>query len=495
VTVKEVAFTGNTVFSAAELTQVVASALGTEVAGLDALKALATKVEAYYHQHGYLNARVVLPEQETDLQGGKVTLQVIEPKLGEVSIAGNRRYSEAFLRRALRGIDPGGVLRERTLEQRLLLLSECPGLSAKAALRAGREPGTTDVVVDLVEAAKRASGRTEVNNFGSRQTSREHVQEQVTFGNVGGRGDALTLALVSGFSPNEVLYGQLHYTTPLSANGTKLSLYGMAGNFEVGGEFAVLGMKGNGQSFGLAASHPLVKRSDRSVTVEAGLESADSELELLGARSSYDQIRALKLGVNVEDTNAALQTKDAGSAYLHLGLGERLGGMPDNDPLSSRRGADGRFTKLVVDYTHAKQLDERSFVVATLSGQLAGDSLVAGEQFDIGGANSVRGYPQSELLGDTGLRASLELRHTPALRAPAWLRGLQTVAFLDHGRISNKAPVPGQVASESLTGVGVGLRAELAHSLFLRADVGYALSEGPSNSSRFQPYFQVAHSY
>jgi hemolysin activation/secretion protein len=67
VTVKEVAFTGNTVFSAAELTRVVASALGTEVAGLDALKALATKVEAYYHQHGYLNARVVLPEQETDL--------------------------------------------------------------------------------------------------------------------------------------------------------------------------------------------------------------------------------------------------------------------------------------------------------------------------------------------------------------------------------------------------------------------------------------------
>ncbi|NCO42047.1 MAG: hypothetical protein GW892_25480, partial [Armatimonadetes bacterium] len=64
-----------------------------------------------------------------------------------------------------------------------------------------------------------------------------------------------------------------------------------------------------------------MKRSDRSVTVEAGLESADSELELLGARSSYDQIRALKLGVNVEDTNAALQTKDAGSAYLHLGLG------------------------------------------------------------------------------------------------------------------------------------------------------------------------------
>lgn len=108
VAVRQVAFTGNTVFSGEVLAEVIASALGIEVEGLEALRALAAKVEAYYHAHGYPNARVVLPEQE--VAGGRVTFQVIEPKLGEVRLTGNQRYSDRFLRKSLNGIDHQGVL-------------------------------------------------------------------------------------------------------------------------------------------------------------------------------------------------------------------------------------------------------------------------------------------------------------------------------------------------------------------------------------------------
>ena len=311
-----------------------------------------------------------------------------------------------------------------------------------------------------------------------------------------GRGDALSLGVVTAPNPGDLLHGQLQYATPLGANGTQLKLYGAAGSFEIGQEFAILGLKGDGQSWGASVAHPLVKRADRTVSVEFGLDANDAELELLGARSSYDKVRSLKAGVSVEDRDARAKTKNVGSLYLHRGLGDALGGMADNDPLSSRRGADGSFTKLVLDYAHVKQVDDRTFVVAQVSGQFTNSPLVAGEQFDIGGANSVRGYPQSELLGDSGLRMSLELRRTPNLRSlPEWVEDLQLVAFLDHGRISNKDPVPGQPGDEDLTGLGLGLRAELTHEVFFRADLGYALSREPSSGGRLQPYFQVAHRY
>ncbi|PJB75344.1 MAG: hypothetical protein CO096_02180, partial [Armatimonadetes bacterium CG_4_9_14_3_um_filter_66_14] len=61
--------------------------------------------------------------------------------------------------------------------------------------------------------------------------------------------------------------------------------------------------------------------------------------------------------------------------------------------------------------------------------------------------------------------------------------------------ISNKNPVPGQPGEESLTGIGLGLRAELTHDVSVRADLGYGLSREPSSGGKLQPYLQVAHQY
>jgi len=492
--VKQVNFEGNTVFTDAQLMGVIGSSLAATADGLDGLRKLAAQVEAHYRENGYPNAKVIIPEQE--VKAGAVTFQVVEPKLGEVTVTGNQRYSEGVLRKAFRGIDHNGVLRVRALERKLLIVSDYPGLTAKASLQAGKAAGTTDVVINVEEAPKLTTASTEFNTFGSRQASKERFVQKVAWRNLSGRGDELSLGVVAAPNPGDLLYGQLHYTTPFGTNGTKIHLSGAGGNFEVGQEFAILGIKGTGRSWGASVSHPVLKRADRTVSVEFGLESNDAELELLGARSSYDKVRSLKAGVSVEDRDARTKTRNVGSVYLHRGLGDALGGMPDNAPLSSRRGADGRFTKLVLDYAHVKQVDDRTFVVAQVSGQLTDSPLVAGEQFDVGGANSVRGYPQSELLGDSGLRISLELRRTSSLRSmPDWVQDLQVVAFLDHGRISNKNPVPGQPGEESLTGIGLGLRAELTHDVSVRADLGYGLSREPSSGGKLQPYLQVAHQY
>src|SRR5262249_48792438 len=68
-----------------------------------------------------------------------------------------------------------------------------------------------------------------------------------------------------------------------------------------------------------------------------------------------------------------------------------------------------------------------------MSGQYAVDSIISNEQFSIAGARGVRGYLEAEVLGDTGIKTSLELVF-PSLR---WQRArFATDAFLfyDYGR-------------------------------------------------------------
>jgi hemolysin activation/secretion protein len=486
-------FTGNTVYTGEELGALLQSAK-TNGQTLPQLRELAGTVEAHYRNHGYTNVRVVVPEQE--IAGGVVTFQVVEPKVGTVSVNGNRKYSEAFLRKQLRGVESGAVLRSADLERSLLLLNENPGLKAKASLQAGPTPGTTDVVVSVEEEARFVTGSTELNTFGSRYASRERIAQSVSFGNVSGRGDSLSLGVVTAPSPSDLLFGQLRYDVPLGSNGTRLNLYGLAGDYEVGQEFAVLGMQGNGRSFGVSVVQPRIKTRNRSLLWELGIDLKNSELELLGQRSSYDKIRSARLGFALDELGPGSNARNMASVYVHQGLGETLGGMADSDPFTSRLGADNSFTKVAVDLARVQQLDQRSYLIARLGAQLTDSPLVAGEQFDVGGADSVRGYPQSELLGDNGLRASLEWRYTPKLGSrPGWLEDFQTALFLDHGRIANKNPIPGQPKAESVTGVGIGFRADLADGFFLRADLGYALSEEPSRGGKLQPYFQAIRRY
>lgn len=98
------------------------------------------------------------------------------------------------------------------------------------------------------------------------------------------------------------------------------------------------------------------------------------------------------------------------------------------------------------------------------------------EQFGLGGPDSVRGYLQSEYLGDEGYALSAEYRHS--VYAGKASRS-QLVAFLDHGHASLKLPRVGEQASRTLRGVGAGVRLALGPHLNVRLDLGLPLT-GPN---------------
>lgn len=111
------------------------------------------------------------------------------------------------------------------------------------------------------------------------------------------------------------------------------------------------------------------------------------------------------------------------------------------------------------------------------------------EQFQVGGASTVRGYQEGRLIGDSGFVVSAEW-HVPLWFLPErWnVRGyklkdnIEFVSFADFGAVfDNNAfagvnSQSGVVKSDAYAmGAGVGIRARLNRYLNARVDLGFPL--------------------
>jgi hemolysin activation/secretion protein len=114
-----------------------------------------------------------------------------------------------------------------------------------------------------------------------------------------------------------------------------------------------------------------------------------------------------------------------------------------------------------------------------LDGQAADQPLISNEQFTAGGMESVRGYKESELAGDSAFHGMTELA-APDL-APLFRMGegfqITPYAFYDFALLWINEPLPAQKKELSLQGAGIGIRGTLFRDLEFQADWGFVLSE------------------
>ncbi len=377
------------------------------------------------------------------------------------------------------------ALNQDALERALLILNEYPKLTVTSMLQAGQEPGTTDLIVTANNSIP-IHLTLDYNNFGSRYVSSSRFGATFDAANLITEGSILSIRGISGIRPDESLFGRISYSIPLNNIGTRLGLYYHRGAFDVGREFAVLNITGRTEAAGFFITHPYIKKRSTSLIAEVGFDLKNSKQVMLDTVSSRDRIRSIRAGLSYESTDASGRT--LASLSLTQGLGHTLDAMPNDYGLSSRVGADNSFTKANLDLLRLQRLTPTVFLILKASGQWAGQSLVAGEQFAIGGADSVRGYPQSEYSGDDGYSATAEFRISPLVNREIF----QVALFLDNGGISVKEPVPGQNKNRRLTGGGGGIRLNLPKDFNIRADVGVPLDPGHGSDGRDAVFYLQA---
>jgi hemolysin activation/secretion protein len=484
VLVKAYKLTGANVINSAELESIVAPYVGREM-DLTELEKVADVVTTAFRDNGYGLARAYIPVQE--IKDGIIEIKVLEGKAGEIIVKGNKNYSSEFIKRGLTAVVRDGAIKQSSLEKSLLVLNEYPDLKATAVLEAGQEPGATDIVVTVKDKLPFHLVM-DYDNFGTESVSKNRFGLEVNLGRfLIVEGSSLSLRGVIGSDPKSYHYGRASYLLPINGYGTKLGFLGYGGDFDVGQALAEFNITATTWGYSAFLTHPFVRTRVASLTGEFGFESKDSTQWLLGSLFSRDKVRMLRMGLNSDWIDST--GRNFISFSIFQGLEEAFGAMENNDSKSSRFGADNRFTKAYLNWARVQKVIERVSILLRGSGQVSTRPLVATEEFYIGGADSVRGYPLGEFLGDDGYNVSTELRVSPLPNQEI----LQLAFFVDHGGVYIKDPPPGIKKHNHLTGAGFGFRLHLPYGISGRFDVGFPIQPAKaSNGDRPTLYIQAA---
>jgi hemolysin activation/secretion protein len=478
VQVSRFAVTGVTVFLQEQVQALLASSEGRELT-LAEIEGLANGITAFYREQGYILARAYVPAQE--MRGGVVEIAVLEGRVGKIDISGLRHYNADYLRRYVEPRSPSRVFEAGDFERGLLNLNDLPGLSVKSTLKPGAAPGTTDIVLD-VDKDRLITGALDANNYGSPQTGYERFGVSLNLNNPLGLGDVVAFRGLTSTVGGALWLARISYAIPVNTLGTKVGAAYTHSHVgaDVGAVVGDITVRGDADIGSLFVLHPFVRSREFSVYGQAGFDiknfdnSFQSEPQ---AQPQHDNLRVFSIGGFIDSVDRWRGANNL-SLTLSQGIGNFLGGMDGiNDPNASVPGAGGTFTKLTGEASRSQQITTWTSIFLRVGGQWASTSLVAPEQYIVGGQGTVRGYPVAQFSGDRGYALTGEFRwNAPgfadksAFLGKRWGDILQFYAFIDHGGANLLNAPPGQTKSQTITGAGIGAQIAIPDNFLLKLE-------------------------
>ncbi len=372
------------------------------------LKEAAAKISRYYAKRDLL-ARAVLPRQT--LEGGIVTIQVLEARMGRVKIDPTSKTrlnpvrAEAFIHAQNPQGDP---VRPGDIATGVSNLGIIPGLQAVGILDAGEQEGTTDVILKIQEVPL-LSGTLVVDNNSATEIGRVRGLVIATLTDASGSGEQASLI---GQATKSSRYGQLVAGAPLMDGAFWLEGSGAALSYDIPRSVNVTQPAGNAQTVGLTARWLTLQTSGEPVNLSVGFEHKWTQDKVGGLTTASNRLAALTFAAR-----RVMRDQWQGGGAFVLDAAVKLGnidlsGNATNKALD-RATADtqGKYAKLNLSVSRRQALWQGGDLQISLSGQLASKNLNSAEQFSLGGMNGTRGYPVNAGSGDQGAMLGLELGH------------------------------------------------------------------------------------
>ncbi len=435
------------------------------------------KLEERYRAAGYGTVFVDIPEQA--VADGIVRLRVTEGRIDRVRIVGARYYSVGRIRARLPALTRGEVPSLPQVQRELTALnSETRDRVITPVLKAGRTPGTVDVELK-VEDRLPLHGSLEVNDRYTADTSRTRLQANLSYDNLFQRHDSLSVQYqTSPEATEQARVSAATYLTRLGDTGRLLAVYGVDTDSDVA-TLGALSVLGKGRIFGARLVQPIPGTDARYSSFSIGADYKEFDEDL---RISSDT--GLKTPISYLAFNAAFNSSWRGAASsLSFGLSGTLGLrriLNSSQEFKDKRGF-GRpnFLQLRANVQGDRALFGGWRIFGKLAGQFADQALISNEQFAIGGQDTVRGYLESELLGDQGFAGSVELRtfdfgRRVGERISSWYGYL----FYDAGVIRIVDALSQQASAADLASIGAGTQFTGFGGLSARLDWGLPLVPG-----------------
>jgi hemolysin activation/secretion protein len=211
--------------------------------------------------------------------------------------------------------------------------------------------------------------------------------------------------------------------------------------------------------------YQVIRQRQENLAVSLMFDGRNAHTDIQGSELSNDHVRAVRGGVTY-DTADRWDGYNSVTATLSQGIGV-LGASRAGDLNLSRAQAEADFTRLEWQYNRQQFFGQEVMLIGQLAGQVASGALYSSEEFGFGGSDLGRGYDTSEITGDHGVAAGVEMRY---LGIPDQSGiGLAPYLFYDIGKVWNEDSGAGNASASS---AGLGLR--LSHESGLYSSLGVA---------------------
>lgn len=472
--ITEIRVEGVTAFEPAVVDAIVAPYRGRQVSSAE-LQTLRLALTRMYVDRGYVNSGVVLPDQQ--VAGGVVTYRAIEGKLTRIEFDERSKLRGGYVRPRIQQYIEG-PLNVSSLQLALRNLQQDANVRRlDARLKPGDELGQSVLSLAVNDAPRFRIGLGADNH---RASSTGAESGTVLFGvrNLTGFGEELRASI--GISEGADS-GSVVLSVPLTARDATIQAYYSRSDSDIiERRFKALDIESETKTYGATFTLPLHLPSEDGFALSLGFEAKDSQTRLLGipfsfsagsqdgeAKTSVALLGADWLKRGPDSVSNVRVTYRRGLDVLDATIFEP---KTDDERLLNPTGADGEFDVIQAQGVYIRRLPDwrwltpNTQLVVRGTAQYSFDPLLSLEKLAIGGANTVRGYPENLLVRDNGLAATVELQVPLFGRTTPGPLNIGLVPFIDYGRSwDDKDTDPGSDVRDSddaryIASIGAGVR-------------------------------------
>ena len=567
--VEQYTVNGNTILPPSVIGQTITNidgAFGTNVS-FDGIETVVTELGKAYHERGYVTVAVDVPQQK--LTNAAVKLRVLEGRLADIKVAGNRYFSSNNVMRSLPSLHTNMVLNGPVFNAELNRANANQDRQIYPVIGPGPKPGTSELTLNVKDRLP-FHAKLEFNNQNSPGTPDMRVNGSAVYDNLWQREHSLgiqygfspevyklgnqwnfydkpTVAYYSGFyrlplgapspianeianNPGSFGYNEAtrQFNLPPPSGQPELTFYANRATIDTSvlplADQVLVNTNGTlateqtfhqditiNEAVGFQLSKPLPGADGLRSILSGGLDlkvysltsyqtNVFTETSIITQSNSSGGVTYITnppstVFTPIPTTHPSLDYLPLslnysgnfldifGPATVGLGLSANLwyssrtsitssdtngnpvvtykNGLESLRGITSSKESTGHWVILRPSFAQQIEIYTNWITSFRADGQWASEPLISVEQFGAGGANSVRGYHEGEVFGDTGWHLSLEQQTPPYTLgtvfdgAPLTVRGS---AYMDYARVYLIDP-EGRQGSTPLWGTGFGFSA------------------------------------
>jgi hemolysin activation/secretion protein len=435
----------------------------------------------FYRAHDRPIVDVIVPEQE--ITNGVLQVVLLEGKVGQVTVSGNRWFSSSEIADGV-SLQQGGPISAQRLQGDLDWINQNPFRTTDIVYHPGEKLGDTNLVLQTRDRfpARFYAG---YEDSGNATTGFDRYLAGFNYGDLFGLGQQINYQYTTSGDGESLRANSASYVVPLpwhhtltffgsyvDTKGTIPPFIGLTGrSYQISGRYTVPLPT---FTFGSDVSYK------HSFSAGFDYKYNNNSLEFGGVTAIgtlYD-IDQFVMGYTGTETDPFGQTTLNDQLYISQGSW----GGNNSDPAfnAAHTAASSNYVYNTLVMERLTKLPDDWTLVLRGTIQTSNGNLAPSEQLGFGGYDTIRGYDEREVNTDEGYIFTTEVRTPPIsfgefLGEPAFKDQLQFLGFWDYGAGYNHILLPGEPDEIPLSSLGFGVRYSINTYLAVRFDYGFQL--------------------